>query len=114
MQSRAEGSSGQAHGQGPQKEDNHGRDQSELTAQLHRARLTFQEHPWVTRQGTDPLLAKSENVAIIIDPPTDEEVNAAITGNMGHLVTVVGARLPYRMRKHWYQSIVAILELTTA
>lgn len=48
-----------------------------------------QEHPWVTRQGTDPLLAKSENVAVIIDPPTDEEVNAAITGNMGHLVTVV-------------------------
>lgn len=36
-------------------------------------------------------MPKSENVAVIIEPPTDEEVNAAITGNMGHLVTVVGA-----------------------
>lgn len=40
----------------------------------------------------DPLLPKSENVAVIIEPPTDEEVNAAITGNMGHLVTVVSVR----------------------
>lgn len=32
---------------------------------------------------------------MIIEPPTDEEVNAAITGNMGHLVTVVGACLPF-------------------
>jgi len=47
----------------------------------------------VTRQGTDPLLPKSENVAVIIEPPTDEEVNAAITGNMGHLVTVVSASI---------------------
>jgi [calcium/calmodulin-dependent protein kinase] kinase len=38
-------------------------------------------------------------VAIIIDPPTDEEVNAAITGNMGHLVTVVGARNPYDIQE---------------
>ncbi|KAF2630358.1 Pkinase-domain-containing protein [Macroventuria anomochaeta] len=51
----------------------------------------LREHPWVTRQGADPLLPKSENVAVIIEPPTDEEVNAAITGNMGHLVTVVQA-----------------------
>ncbi|KAF1933664.1 calmodulin dependent protein kinase [Didymella exigua CBS 183.55] len=51
----------------------------------------LREHPWVTRNGADPLLSKSENVAIIIAPPTDEEVNAAITGNMGHLVTVVQA-----------------------
>ncbi|KAF2012710.1 calmodulin dependent protein kinase [Aaosphaeria arxii CBS 175.79] len=48
-------------------------------------------HPWVTRDGTDELLSTSENVAIIVEPPTDEEVNAAITGNMGHLVTVVRA-----------------------
>ncbi|KAH5213748.1 hypothetical protein HBH68_062330 [Parastagonospora nodorum] len=51
----------------------------------------IREHPWVTQHGTDPLLPKSENVAVIIEPPTDEEVNAAITGNMGHLVTVVRA-----------------------
>jgi [calcium/calmodulin-dependent protein kinase] kinase len=43
----------------------------------------------VTMKGTDLLLPKSENVATYIEP-TDEEVEAAITGNMGHLVTVVG------------------------
>ena len=47
----------------------------------------------MTRQDTDELLPTSENVAIIVEPPTDEEVNAAITGNMGHLVTVVSADL---------------------
>lgn len=71
----------------------------------------IREHPWVTRQGTDPLLAKSENVAIIIDPPTDEEVNAAITGNMGHLVTVVRAvkrfkQLLFRRRPERIESIL--------
>lgn len=71
----------------------------------------LREHPWVTRQGTDPLLAKSENVAIIIEPPTDEEVNAAITGNMGHLVTVVRAvkrfkQLLFRRRPERIESIL--------
>ncbi|KAF1946967.1 Pkinase-domain-containing protein [Clathrospora elynae] len=71
----------------------------------------IREHPWVTRQGTDPLLAKSENVAIILEPPTDEEVNAAITGNMGHLVTVVRAvkrfkQLLFRRRPERIESIL--------
>ncbi|EOD46435.1 putative calcium calmodulin-dependent protein kinase kinase protein [Neofusicoccum parvum UCRNP2] len=54
-------------------------------------RITMDElrdHPWVTRRGTDCLLPKEENIAAIIEPPTEEEVNAAITGNMGHLITV--------------------------
>lgn len=38
--------------------------------------------------GTDALLPRGENVAAMVEP-TDEEVDAAITGNMGHLVTVV-------------------------
>lgn len=46
----------------------------------------------MTMNGTDPLLARGENVAAIVEP-TDEEVDAAITGNMGHLVTVVSAFL---------------------
>ena len=46
----------------------------------------------MTRQGTDALLPMTENVAIIIEA-TDEEVNAAITGNMGRLVTVVSAHI---------------------
>ncbi|KAL6702706.1 hypothetical protein ACN47E_001030 [Coniothyrium glycines] len=77
-------------------------------------RITMEEirdHSWVTRQGTDPLLAKSENVAIILEPPTDEEVNAAITGNMGHLVTVVRAvkrfkQLLFRRRPERIESIL--------
>ncbi|EMD67790.1 hypothetical protein COCSADRAFT_34577 [Bipolaris sorokiniana ND90Pr] len=71
----------------------------------------IREHPWVTRNGTDPLLAKCENVAVIIEPPTDEEVNAAITGNMGHLVTVVRAvkrfkQLLFRRRPDRIESIL--------
>ncbi|OAL02453.1 calmodulin dependent protein kinase [Phaeosphaeriaceae sp. SRC1lsM3a] len=71
----------------------------------------IREHPWVTQNGTDPLLQKSENVAIIIEPPTDEEVNAAITGNMGHLVTVVRAvkrfkQLLFRRRPERLDSIL--------
>ncbi|KAH7087672.1 kinase-like domain-containing protein [Paraphoma chrysanthemicola] len=71
----------------------------------------LREHPWVTRHGSDPLLAKSENVAVIIEPPTDEEVNAAITGNMGHLVTVVRAvkrfkQLLFRRRPERLESIL--------
>ncbi|KAL5394197.1 hypothetical protein PMIN02_005195 [Paraphaeosphaeria minitans] len=52
----------------------------------------MREHPWVTMNGTDPLLSRGENVAAIVEP-TDEEVDAAITGNMSHLVTVVSAFL---------------------
>ncbi|KAF1974491.1 Pkinase-domain-containing protein [Bimuria novae-zelandiae CBS 107.79] len=58
-----------------------------------RKRITMEqirEHPWVTMNGTDPLLPRGENVAAMVEP-TDEEVDAAITGNMGHLVTVVRA-----------------------
>lgn len=51
----------------------------------------LREHPWVTRRDTDCLLPKEENIADIIEPPTEEEVNAAITGNMGHLITVMKA-----------------------
>ena len=69
----------------------------------------------MTRQGTDPLLPKSENVAIIIEPPTDEEVNAAITGNMGHLVTVVGASISFIVfRQHRFPSVEIGHQLTLA
>lgn len=42
----------------------------------------------MTMKGTDALLPRSENVALLVEP-TDEEVETAITGTMGHLVTVV-------------------------
>ncbi|KAF2095261.1 Pkinase-domain-containing protein [Rhizodiscina lignyota] len=51
----------------------------------------IREHPWVTKNGTDPLLPKEENTADLIEPPTQEELNAAITGNMGHLLVVMKA-----------------------
>lgn len=52
----------------------------------------LQTHPWVTLNGTNPLLSKEENTAQMIEPPTEEEMNMAITGNFGRLMTVVRAR----------------------
>jgi len=43
----------------------------------------------VTKGGTDPLLSKEDNIAALIEPPTEEELDNAITGNMGHLMVVV-------------------------
>lgn len=57
-------------------------------------RITMQDlrvHPWVTKKGTDPLLSETENTAYVVEPPTEEEMDAAITGNMRSLMTVVKA-----------------------
>ncbi|QDS69995.1 hypothetical protein FKW77_003323 [Venturia effusa] len=57
-------------------------------------RITMEElrdHPWVTKGGTDPLLSKEENTAHLVEPPTEEELDNAITGNMGHLMVVMKA-----------------------
>lgn len=43
----------------------------------------------MTKRGTDPLLSAAENTATILEPPTEEEMNSAITKNMGHLLVVV-------------------------
>lgn len=48
-----------------------------------------QEHPWITRNGTDPLLSTEENTADLIEPPTQAEMESAITGNFRQLLTVV-------------------------
>ena len=48
-----------------------------------------QNHPWVTKNGTDPLLSAEENTADLIEPPTEVEMNNAITGNLGNLLVVV-------------------------
>lgn len=53
-----------------------------------------QEHPWVTKQGSDPLLSEAENTKKLIDPPTDAEMERAITGNVGNLLTVVNISCP--------------------
>ncbi|KAK5798584.1 hypothetical protein VI817_004874 [Penicillium citrinum] len=57
-------------------------------------RITMRElrtHPWVTVNGTNPLLSEEENTAQLIEPPTEEEMNMAITGNFGRLMTVMKA-----------------------
>ena len=53
---------------------------------------TMQEHPWVTRNGADPLLSEEGNTAAIVSTPTEEEMNSAITTKIGHLFVVVGHR----------------------
>lgn len=50
-----------------------------------------QAHPWVTKNGEDPLLSIQENCANLVDMPTEEEMNHAITGNMKQLLVVVRA-----------------------
>lgn len=51
----------------------------------------LREHPWVTKHGADPLLPKEDNITTLIEPPTEEELNHAITGNMGRLMVVMKA-----------------------
>lgn len=51
--------------------------------------MTLKEHPWVTKKGLDPLLSFDENTANLIEPPTEEEMNRAITGNLSNLIVVV-------------------------
>ena len=50
----------------------------------------MKEHPWVTHNGKDPLLSAEENTSNLVEPPTEAEMNAAITGNVKNLMTVVG------------------------
>ena len=51
----------------------------------------------MTMDGADPLLPWEENVAHNIEPPTEEEMNKAITRNMGSLMTLVGGLMNSRM-----------------
>jgi [calcium/calmodulin-dependent protein kinase] kinase len=50
-----------------------------------------QAHPWVTKNGTDPLLSAEENCSDLVEPPTEAELHHAITGNMGNLMVVMRA-----------------------
>ena len=59
-----------------------------LSASLYFADVS-QEHPWVTKRGTDMLLSAEENTAELVEPPTEEEMKCAITGNLSNLIVVV-------------------------
>jgi [calcium/calmodulin-dependent protein kinase] kinase len=48
----------------------------------------------VTKDGSDPLLSKEDNIMNIIEPPTEDEVNAAITAPMRRMITVVRSKQP--------------------
>ncbi|PKY05392.1 Pkinase-domain-containing protein [Aspergillus campestris IBT 28561] len=57
-------------------------------------RISMEElraHPWVTKGGLDPLLPESENTAEIIEFPTEEEMDSAITKTIGHVLAVMKA-----------------------
>lgn len=49
----------------------------------------MQNHPWVTKNGSDPLLSEEENTSDLVEPPTESEINRAITSTMNNLLTVV-------------------------
>ncbi|KAL8772598.1 MAG: hypothetical protein Q9209_002259 [Squamulea sp. 1 TL-2023] len=51
----------------------------------------LREHPWVTKNGEDPLLSAEENTANLIEPPTEEETNNAITNNLGNVLVLMKA-----------------------
>ena len=43
----------------------------------------------MTKNGTDPLLSAEDNTANLVEPPSDIEVNHAITARMSNLLAVV-------------------------
>ena len=43
----------------------------------------------MTKNGKDPLLSAEENTANLVEPPTEEEKNQAITGNLSNIVVLV-------------------------
>ncbi|KAI4208031.1 MAG: hypothetical protein LQ346_000195 [Caloplaca aetnensis] len=51
----------------------------------------LREHPWVTKNGEDVLLSAEDNTANLIEPPTEEETNNAITGNLGNVLVLMKA-----------------------
>ena len=47
----------------------------------------------MTKGGTDPLLSAEENTADLIEPPTEEETNEAITGKFSNMLIIVRKNL---------------------
>ena len=43
----------------------------------------------MTKDGKDPLLSAEENTANLVEPPTEEERNQAITGNLSNILVLV-------------------------
>lgn len=58
----------------------------------------IREHPWVTRGGKDALLPEEENTANLIEPPTEEETNQAITGNLSNILVLMKAVKKFKQK----------------
>ena len=52
----------------------------------------------MTKNGKDPLLSAEENTANLVEPPTEEEKNQAITGNLSNILVLAGFSLELRLR----------------
>ncbi|KAL9055957.1 MAG: hypothetical protein Q9162_003253 [Coniocarpon cinnabarinum] len=68
-------------------------------------------HPWVTKNGQDPLLSAEENCSELVSDPDEAELNAAITHNMGRVMAVMKAAKRFkglieRNRPHLMDSIL--------
>ncbi|KAL9612731.1 MAG: hypothetical protein Q9167_002670 [Letrouitia subvulpina] len=51
----------------------------------------IRNHSWVTKSGTDPLLSAEENIANLVEPPTEEETKNAITSNLSNILVLMKA-----------------------
>ncbi|KAI1772517.1 Pkinase-domain-containing protein [Hypoxylon cercidicola] len=51
----------------------------------------IRNHPWVTKDGNDPLLPEEENCSAVVEPPNALEVNHAFTRKMDHLIYIMRA-----------------------
>jgi [calcium/calmodulin-dependent protein kinase] kinase len=69
----------------------------------------LREHPWVTKGGTDPLLSEEENTSELVEPPTEHEMNAAITGNVRQLMTVARAVAKFKSLTSHKRPVESIL-----
>jgi [calcium/calmodulin-dependent protein kinase] kinase len=58
----------------------------------------IRDHPWVTKNGTDPLLSEEKNCEYLVEPPNELELNHAVTRKMTNLFSVVRIPFPPRTR----------------
>lgn len=61
------------------------------------ANIIPQEHAWVTKDGSDPLLSVEENCEHMIEPPNELELNRAFTRTMNHQLSMMKAIQKFRV-----------------
>ena len=58
--------------------------------------------------GKDPLLSEEENTANLVEPPTEEEKNQAITGSMSRTLSIVCASLSFHASRAKFSQAKAV------